>query len=347
MRFGPRWQCPACGYRLAVRVSATPGYVEGTAYKTRVCIACRSSLAQSQPASSEIYDSIYRNAQSISGYDRYARMAADVLESKDPLALLASCEDMYWGVREWFDLNGSNLRPRARVADIGSGLGYLTYALNSSGHQCRGFDLSEAAVSAAMDRFGPYYECRDVTGDVSDISGSFDVVIMLEVIEHVANPTDIIQAALNLLVPGGTLIVSTPNKSAYGWFGLWASDLPPIHIAWFTEAGVRSMGRRVGASVGFIDFTKLNGSRNNAKWLPGVRSFGPRLDAHLVPTSPDGAQMPLALLTRATLAIRLRVRKVRGSIPMLRGTSRRFTGRRSYSMVVSFVRSGADRRHVR
>jgi 2-polyprenyl-3-methyl-5-hydroxy-6-metoxy-1,4-benzoquinol methylase len=69
--------------------------------------------------------------------------------------------------------------------------------------------------------------------------GSFDVITMWHSLEHVHRPLDVLRAAFELLVPGGKLIVATPNLASVpyrvfrqNWFGL---DLPR-HLTHFTPA---------------------------------------------------------------------------------------------------------------
>src|SRR5690606_859243 len=74
--------------------------------------------------------------------------------------------------------------------------------------------------------------------------GSFDVVTMWHSLEHVHRPLQILREAFKLLVPGGRLIVATPNIAGWpfrwfrpAWFGL---DLPR-HLTHFTPRTLRTM----------------------------------------------------------------------------------------------------------
>jgi 2-polyprenyl-6-hydroxyphenyl methylase/3-demethylubiquinone-9 3-methyltransferase len=50
---------------------------------------------------------------------------------------------------------------------------------------------------------------------VEDLRGSFDLVTSLEVIEHVADPRSFVKALAARLAPGGLLVLSTPNRTAW------------------------------------------------------------------------------------------------------------------------------------
>ena len=64
--------------------------------------------------------------------------------------------------------------------------------------------------------------------------------------------------AIRLLNPGGRLIVTTPNRSFFDPSAFWQTDLPPVHLWWFSENSLLSIGRSLNRSVSFIDFTAYN-----------------------------------------------------------------------------------------
>lgn len=79
--------------------------------------------------------------------------------------------------------------------------------------------------------------------------GSFDVVTMWHSLEHVHRPLAILREAYRLLVPGGKLIIATPNIESLpfrvfgrSWFGL---DLPR-HLTHFTPRTLTAMLQTAG-----------------------------------------------------------------------------------------------------
>jgi SAM-dependent methyltransferase len=78
-----------------------------------------------------------------------------------------------------------------------------------------GVDISEYATNIAR-----AYYCLDVfTGELADAAyhdGQFDVVVMDDLIEHVADPTALVRESRRILKPGGLLTLNTPNRA-----GLW------------------------------------------------------------------------------------------------------------------------------
>jgi SAM-dependent methyltransferase len=140
-----------------------------------------------------------------------------------------------------------------RILEVGSGLGYLTYSLVKAGYDAKGLDISESAVKQASGRFGNYYLCGDVRQLAISDQGKYDYVISTEVIEHIDDPSGFMGAILSLLKPGGKAIITTPGKSAYPDDIIWASDLPPVHLWWFSEESIKYIASQLNASVKFID----------------------------------------------------------------------------------------------
>jgi SAM-dependent methyltransferase len=245
--------CGICGAAARLAASQQPGYQEPGRFDIYHCEGCGTAFASPLREDPEIYGHIYRASGKVRGYDRYARYAREIVRAEDPLASLASREDVYWTVTEALRLRG--LSPGSRVVDFGCGLGYLTFALRCAGYDALGLDVSDDAIEAATARFGPYYR-QGGSADLVGVAGSFACVTLLETIEHVADPRALLTSAVALLQPGGFLVLTTPNKSAVSPGTAWSSDLPPVHLWWFTEAGVAELARAAGCDTQLIDFTR-------------------------------------------------------------------------------------------
>jgi SAM-dependent methyltransferase len=258
--------CGLCG-ASARRVHADfPGYRAGTTYTIYACASCGCSFADPMAVDGTIYEDIYRDAAQVPGYARYVDYAQLVAQAADPLTSLANEEDVYWAVVE-----ALRERPQwQRVLEIGSGFGYLTYALSRSGFVARGIDLSEKAVGDARRRYGDLFEVSDVAAlrQRTDFEG-WDALVCTELIEHVPALHEFIASAIPLLRPGGGLIITTPNKSFYPAGLVWGTDLPPVHLWWFSENAIREIAQRHGCTVRFVDFTAFN--RTHLRYVPVTR----------------------------------------------------------------------------
>jgi SAM-dependent methyltransferase len=211
-------KCPVCESSATLTQPAFPGYSEATRHQIYSCQSCDVAFALPRVLDAQLYDRIYDLADQLPGYDRYATYARQVTRSTDPLGMLASAEDVYWGVTQSL----AELNPQtARVLDVGSGLGYLTYALSRRGYLARGLDISSSAVDAAKVRFGDLFDVGSLDDHSASHPGEYDAVVACELIEHLEDPAAFIATALRLLKPGGRLIVTTPNRTLYGTDAIW------------------------------------------------------------------------------------------------------------------------------
>ncbi len=280
--------CKLCGGVATSRHTAQPGYREGMFFEVLHCTGCDASFVDPMLVDPSIYDAIYSHAHSIPGYDRYSRYAREVAEAEEPLAHLAEAEDDYWSIRA--SLEG--LSPAAAIIEIGSGLGYLTYALRKAGFDAIGMDISGVAVASATARFGPFYQEADLQDWSVRCAGAYDLVIMSELIEHVPDPAAMLQMAAQLLKPGGRLVITTPNKSNYPDWVLWETEAPPIHLWWFSETSMRVLAQQTGLEVSFVDFSPFN-LKHPESPLPVMGRNQPTFGAML-----DAANRPLSKKAR-------------------------------------------------
>lgn len=98
-----------------------------------------------------------------------------------------------------------------KVIDIGCGDGELAEEIRSPGRSVFGLDISLAALKYATRR-GVIPFLGDASGTIFPIRDhSVDTVISLENIEHIFDPCRYLAEIYRVLVPGGVLIMSSPN----------------------------------------------------------------------------------------------------------------------------------------
>jgi SAM-dependent methyltransferase len=210
-------------------------------------------VADPKKVDPRVYDAIYAVPGGAPGYDRYFQYARRILRVKDPLRYLTSRVDAAWGV----DRVLRKYRARS-VLEAGCGLGYLTYALDRGGYEVLGVDVSQEAVAKATRAYGDLYKAESIESYARTSETTFDAIVMVEVIEHLEDPVTAVQAAVRLLSPGGSLILTTPNRTYYGHDEVWSTDLPPVHLWWFSEKSIEVLAARTGCTAEFLDFADYN-----------------------------------------------------------------------------------------
>ena len=104
-----------------------------------------------------------------------------------------------------------------RILDIGCGGGLLSEPMARLGAMVVGADAAAGNIPVAQlhaDKAGLEIDFRNVTAEALAADGEqFDVVLNMEVIEHVADPQAYMNACAQLLKPGGLMIASTINRN--------------------------------------------------------------------------------------------------------------------------------------
>lgn len=105
-----------------------------------------------------------------------------------------------------------------RLLDIGCGGGLLSEPMARLGAAVLGADAAAGNIPVAQlhaQRSGLEIDYRNTTAeDLAAAGESFDVVLNMEVVEHVADPLGYLTACRQLLKPGGLHICSTINRNA-------------------------------------------------------------------------------------------------------------------------------------
>ncbi|NEO94117.1 MAG: class I SAM-dependent methyltransferase [Moorea sp. SIO3G5] len=101
---------------------------------------------------------------------------------------------------------------KPRILDIGCGNGSFTNFIAKNGYEVVGVEESESGIKLASDNFP---DCQFIQGSIynlpyTELSDKFDIVISLEVIEHLFYPKELVRAAKKVLKPHGRLIITTP-----------------------------------------------------------------------------------------------------------------------------------------
>jgi 2-polyprenyl-3-methyl-5-hydroxy-6-metoxy-1,4-benzoquinol methylase len=102
--------------------------------------------------------------------------------------------------------------PGLRLLDVGCGRGEFLVAARRRGAVVVGNDISPESCAFVRERLGsPVFAGPLAAPEFLAQYGAMDVVVMNDLLEHPAEPLALLQAALEVLRPGGWLLIWTPN----------------------------------------------------------------------------------------------------------------------------------------
>lgn len=193
-----------------------------------------------------------------------------------------------------------------RILDVGGGTGEISATFVRTGGAASAFvvDPDPASIDAARSR-----GLDGFAGTIEEFETSerFDLVLMLNLIEHVADPVAVLAKGASLLVPDGLMWLQTPNFRALDARIFrqrnWAGYHCPRHWTIFSEPGLR---RAIGRAN--LEVAKFRRTQGGGFWaqsllgLPRERLMrrGQRPDPWSA--APEGTQLPQPLVQYRSFA---------------------------------------------
>lgn len=226
--------CPACGQGAQL---GPHGEKHGHAlWRCRSCGAVSAQAGSADVTSSDLYDRYYDHA-------RFATPPTVVFS----LERLVRFAEQFRTVGRWLDL--------------GYGEGGLLTIAERHGWACYGTEVSGRALEHGREQ--QWIVTSDADGDPRFAAGTFDVVSMIEVLEHLSDPGGSIREAAGWLRPGGALYLTTPNVQSLNGrlLGLrWSIVSPPEHLILYTATALRRALGQAGLRILHLRTEGLNPS---------------------------------------------------------------------------------------
>jgi 2-polyprenyl-3-methyl-5-hydroxy-6-metoxy-1,4-benzoquinol methylase len=145
-------------------------------------------------------------------------------------------------------------RPRGRLLDVGCAYGFFLQEAKPY-FDVSGIELAEDAAAHAR-RSG----LNVLTGVADEASlarlGAMDVIVLLDVIEHLSSPRDTLALCARHLNPGGIIVITTGDfGSPYARLAgaHWRLMTPPQHLWFFSRESIRRMAASVALEVERFD----------------------------------------------------------------------------------------------
>jgi 2-polyprenyl-6-hydroxyphenyl methylase/3-demethylubiquinone-9 3-methyltransferase len=151
----------------------------------------------------------------------FGKLARDWWDPKGSSAMLHRLNPVRLGFiraaldRQWGG-DRDSVRPLAgrSALDVGCGAGLLCEPLARLGAHVTGVDAAPENIAVAQAHAaGAELDIRYLAGELSFLTGTFDLLTSMEVIEHVADKRTFVGELAARLAPGGLMVLSTPNRT--------------------------------------------------------------------------------------------------------------------------------------
>ncbi len=154
------------------------------------------------------------------------------------------------------ELYGDNLS----VLDVGGGTGWVLNSLKKATNRFKYFnivDIDDNAQNIALSNGYSYFKGRIEDYKPKD---KFDLIIMLNLIEHVNDPVSVLRKIKEITNKNGLIIIKTPNNDSldarifkkYNWGGLHA----PRHFNIFSKQSIEIIAKNIGLEIESIKYTQ-------------------------------------------------------------------------------------------
>ena len=170
-------------------------------------------------------------------------------------------------VKEWLDRRGLRTLTRQipghdlSVLDIGGGTGWLLDQVKAADTRVARttiVDIDGGARNVAVSKGHDFHLSRFEEFDARGCK--FDLILMLNLVEHVTNPRAVLSKAASLLSPEGLIWVKTPNFDSLDARIFrnrsWAGYHTPRHFVIFNRISLERTARESGLTVASFDYTQ-------------------------------------------------------------------------------------------
>ena len=227
--------CPLCGgTHLVKKMTCTDFYASGEQFDLLQCENCGFQFTQGFPVEKEI-GKYYETPDYISHSDTKKGMMNELYHLVRSRMLQKKAQL----------INNITGKTSGKILDIGTGTGYFSHTMQQKGWQVEAVEKSAQARSFAKKNFN--LDIKDDSGLNDFSSGSFDVITLWHVMEHLEHLNETWERLHELLKDDGCLVIAVPNCSSYDaqkYKEFWAAYDVPRHLWHFTPDSIKKFGEK-------------------------------------------------------------------------------------------------------
>lgn len=207
------------------------------AFELYRCSECKSVMLSSDKRE-EYEEDYYRDREKY--YENYRK---DYSEDEYPIPV-------YKNIIENIQKNG--FKKDSKLLEVGCSKGIFLHLADKKGFNVTGLDTSQYAIDFIKKNF----KFKALHSEVSDAGfqdDQFDIIVMIDVIEHLEDPGEMLFDLYRVLKPGGIIIIDTPNETSlinrisfFSYFAslklfkfLVRSNHDIEHLSYFSPLGIR------------------------------------------------------------------------------------------------------------
>jgi len=142
-------------------------------------------------------------------------------------------EKFSWYYMDWkweHEIAGNIIKPKDKVLEIGSGRGSFLKKIQEKGADCIGLELNKNAVLYGQEKKVRILN-ESIQNHAKNNHGIYDVVCSFQVVEHITQIKEFLQASVDTLKPDGKLIISVPNNDSFIFLeNKLILNMPPHHM---------------------------------------------------------------------------------------------------------------------
>ena len=139
-----------------------------------------------------------------------------------------------------------------KILEIGCARGSFLERLSQEGYECIGLELNEKAQNEAMER-GIKVLSETIQEHASKYNDYYDIVCSFQVMEHIPNIGDVIEASIKTLKKGGRLFISVPNNASFLCLDEKNPlNMPPHHMGLWDETSLKNIAPIFGLKLNAV-----------------------------------------------------------------------------------------------